>query len=638
MSVLSAPRAAVRPLARLLLSFAALDALGASTAPQAPQEAHEPKDLVPRHGTAEIVLHASRPFDGAAGSTNPFTDLYVDARVTSPSGRERLLAGFFDGDGEGGAFGDVFRLRVYADEAGTWTWTTESPDPGLDGQSGSFTVGGTLPGRWGHGGLTVRPSVPRHFTHLDGTPVFLAGKFLDDAAEGRLSRTHPMFSESWSDADRQALLERATAQSLNKVAVYLANLGDYGGSEPTTPWVGSAARNDKARYALDRWHAYDAWTKRMRDLGLATEIWFFADDSAFGDLSHQDRERLISYAMARLSAYANTLFVLALEWQEGWTSGEVHSQGTDLAAENAWERPVSVHGVEGVFAFPDAPWASFMAIQGGLYADPGSIHDVNLENLALAVKPAVDEELTMGLEDLESRRKTWSALTAGVASLGTGAGFGPLRRLLEEVALERLSPHDAFILTGEATALAEHDRAYVAYLPAGGTVTVDLAQATGEFDARWLNPRTGAMLPVPAIPAGGARTLRAPDAADWVLHLVRRCPEGVSSRRVRDLAVARDGEISWTPIAEAGGYDVVVGDLGALRASGLAGSVRGCVERNGGDALARHPDPPPPGSGQYFLLRARDCAGGARTYDLAAGGQAAPRDGSVGLSGNDCPP
>jgi len=34
---------------------------------------------------------------------------------------------------------------------------------------------------------------------------------------------------------------------------------------------------------------------------------------------------LIRYGMARLSAYPNTMFVLCLEWQEGWSSTEVRT-------------------------------------------------------------------------------------------------------------------------------------------------------------------------------------------------------------------------------------------------------------------------------------------------------------------------
>ena len=47
-------------------------------------------------------------------------------------------------------------------------------------------------------------------------------------------------------------------------------------------------------------------------------MWFFADDSGFGGLSEVDKNRLFRYAMARTSAFSYTMYVIALEWGEGW--------------------------------------------------------------------------------------------------------------------------------------------------------------------------------------------------------------------------------------------------------------------------------------------------------------------------------
>ena len=317
------PCSPVHVLARLLLLSSSMPVAAATELVEA------------RHGTAEIRLLASRTYDGALGSPNPFTDVTFVLNVTSPTGRSIAVPGFFDGDGLGGQAGNVFVARIYTHELGTWSWVSSSSDPGLHARSGSFVVSGTLPGRWGRGALVARASVPRHFTHQDGTPLFLAGKFLDDAATGKSQRSHPMFSETWTDADRQALLNRASSLSLDKVAVYLANVGDYD-AQPTTPWLGSAASSDKTRFDLARWRIYDQWTRAMRDQGYAVQLWLFADDSGFGDLSVSDRERLIGYAMARLSAYANTFFVLALEWDEGWTPSEVDAHATFLQSRNPW--------------------------------------------------------------------------------------------------------------------------------------------------------------------------------------------------------------------------------------------------------------------------------------------------------------
>ena len=222
-----------------------------------------PEFVVPRHDTAEIVLHAAQTYNGAAGTPNPFTSVTFQLQVTSPTGRTIPVEGFFDGDGNGGALGDIFVARIYADEFGTWSWTASSSDAGLNGQNGSFTVSGTLPGRWRHGGLVVRPSTPRHLSHMDGTPFFAAGKMLDLEIGGTtvpIGQTLPMFSEVWTNTDRRALLDRAAALSANKVPVYVANKGDFSAQWPTTPWVGNASTNDKTRFDLARWKMFDEWT------------------------------------------------------------------------------------------------------------------------------------------------------------------------------------------------------------------------------------------------------------------------------------------------------------------------------------------------------------------------------------------
>ncbi len=54
---------------------------------------------------------------------NPFLDYRLQVTLTGPSGQTYNVPGFFDGDGLGGADGDVWRIRFTPDEAGRWTFT-----------------------------------------------------------------------------------------------------------------------------------------------------------------------------------------------------------------------------------------------------------------------------------------------------------------------------------------------------------------------------------------------------------------------------------------------------------------------------------------------------------------------------------
>lgn len=74
---------------------------------------------------------------------------------------------------------------------------------------------------------------------------------------------------------------------------------------------------------------------------------------------------------------------------------------------------------------------------------------------------------------------------------------------------------------------AKPDAVYAVYLPDGGTTTLDLSGASGTFDVRWYNPRTGGDLQdgtVRTIDGGGKRGLgEAPSDAskDWAV-LIRK--------------------------------------------------------------------------------------------------------------------
>lgn len=472
---------------------------------------------MPLYGTAEILLTSNASYNGNTGEPNPF-DFEVAAQVVSPSGRRVNVPGFFDGDGQGGAVGRVFKVRVCPDEPGTWRWSIASGVPGLAGRSGELSVAGRLPGFFGRGPIVGDPARPRFFRQQAGGPVFLVGKFLDVAAPSPIQYSHTMLSEKLSDADREAMLRRHLDLKLNKINVYLANRGDYGGVS-TTPWVGTAAANDKRRFDLGRWRSYDRWVERIRDSGMVAQLWFFADDSGFGDLPDADRRRLMRYGMARLSGYVNTMFTLALEWQEGWSAEEVQASGDFLQKNNPWARLVSVHGVTGDFAFPAAPWVDYLDLQAGNSASPQAVHALGLANRARATKPLLQEEHGLGEEDGENRRKAWAAFTAGAAGVGTGAFLEQLAKLASLVDFSRMEPADGLVTAGRGYALADRGRAYVVYLYGGTGVRVNLRGAAGPFKVEWYDPRNGGFQPAPPVDGGRIRIFNAPSQDDWVLYI-----------------------------------------------------------------------------------------------------------------------
>lgn len=477
---------------------------------------------VQQFDTAEIVLQASRTFNGSGGLPNPFVDVELTAEVTSPGPNSRrfIVDGFFDGDGAGGPSGNVFKIRIFAAEAGIWSWTSHSNDPGLDGQSGSFNCSGTLSGVFAAGPVVRDSQYPRTFRYSAGNSVYLIGKFLDQSAPDPLKWSQTFLSENLTDVDRQAMIDRHLGMKVNKLSVYLANRGDYGTAWPTTPWVGTALSNDKARFDLARWRLYERWILEMRRLGLVAHLWFFADDSGFGALPDADRKRLIRYGMARLSGYVNTFFTLALEWEEGWSVTEVETHMAYLHEKNPWDREASVHCQIGDFDFPAAEWADYMDIQAGATNYAG-VYQRGITNRGLAVKPVIQEEFSQGDENTGSRQKTWAAFLAGAAGSGTGVFLAPFSVFAARVPFQRMEPNQALVMSGTAYAMAEPGQSYVFYLPISGTITVDFSTVSGALIVEWFDPRQGTWLSAPGIVGGGTRTFKTPQAGDWALYVYR---------------------------------------------------------------------------------------------------------------------
>lgn len=477
-------------------------------------------NAVLRFDTAEVVLRADRTFDGLSGTPNPFVDVQLTAQVTSPTGKSYTVQGFFDGDGLGGASGDVFKLRLYLDEPGTWSWQTTSNNPGLNAKAGTLSCSGTLAGAFGKGPVVENPGFPRSLMHQYGAPVYLIGKFLDLAAPDPIKYSHTLLSEHLTEADRQALLDRHAGMRLNKMAVYIANKGDYAGVS-TTPWVGTATANDKLRFDLARWRTYDRWVLKLRDAGMLAQLWYFADESQFGDLPDLDRKRLIQYAMARLSGYVHTWFNLALEWEEGWTADEVAVYAQYLQKQNPWARMVSVMGLPGDFDFPTAAWADYMEVQVGNGVGHDVVRSNALANRGLAAKPLVSEEFASGGETVANRQKAWTAFVSVVAGSGTGAFLRPLSQFAPRVPFHKMAPADNLVTAGAAYGMAQTGIAYVFYLYNGGALSLDLGGVTGTFLVEWYDPRTGASQMAPSTTGGGTRTFTPPASGDWVLYLRR---------------------------------------------------------------------------------------------------------------------
>ena len=110
-----------------------------------------------------------------------------------------------------------------------------------------------------------------------------------------------------------------------------------------------------------------------------------------------------------------------------------------------------------------------------------------------------------------------------------------------------------------------------------------------------------------------------------------RCPAALTT-------TMDSADLSWTPVSGAMSYDVMQGDLHALRTTSgdFRSSASGCVQDGLAGTSVSHGAAPPTGEVSWFLVRV-ETVSGAATYDSLAPSQIERRDPGIGASNADCP-
>jgi len=480
---------------------------------------------VGKHKTLELV------FTAASAPANPFDSYLLKIEATDPGGETFSAEGFYDGDGNGGQTGKVWKVRLCPYRTGIWKWRTitgDALDSGLAGHSGQFICveSGDL------GGLVAQG---RYFKLQDGDYFYPVGNFLDTASG--LPRWSYLGEET-TDAQRDAILARQrNFHDANKYMFYLSNHSDASSNfkEYVTPWVGDHTSSDKQRMDLARWRLYDEYLQRLKDNGLLAYMSIFEDGKPgnYGDLPEADRNRLLRYVMARTSAYSHLWYVLCFEWQEAWTRDEVNRAGTYLQAHNPWKRLVSVHDwAFAPWAFSEQSWPAYVAAQcGNDETDLGKLNSYVTSLRSHAIPVLADEFGTLTADSIASQRsKLWTAFCGGAAGVGTGSELKAFQRFLAQsrVPFQRMEPSNGAVEGGGVTwfCLAEAGHHYVVYSTSG---SFKLTRSGTGLEGSWFNPRdVNGSLDSAFNVAAGTSTLTPPDTGkDWVLWVT----DGLSLNR-----------------------------------------------------------------------------------------------------------
>jgi len=538
-----------------------------------------------RHAAAEIWTRVDLSFEAAAEPRSPLHDLEIVADFTSPSGRTIPTAGFWDGF-------RAYRVRFLPDELGEWTWTlrlTRGADDRLAGQRGRLTV---TPYRgdnplYRHGLLRVSDE-GRSFVHADGTPFFWLA---DTAWNGALKagvrdwRTYledrrakgfnviQFVTTQWRAASGNADgrpayygLERITidpiffrwldrrVDAINEAGLVAA---------PVLIWAigGSTARlnpgatlpDDQlillARYLVARYGAHHvAWmlagdadyrgalAERWRTIGravfgdaprhLATmhpggRMWVadeFRGEAWFAFNGYQS-----SHGAGEDSWRWQTEGPPAREWAKSPALPSVNLEPNyEAHVAGSTGRPFDAHAVRRA-----AYWSLLVAPPAGVSYGAHGIWSWETE----ASPPMTHAYTGVAAPWHEAMALPGSTSMQHLGALFRSVRWWTLRPAQELVARQpgaTPGQADRFI----AAARSEADGLAVVYIPAGGAVTIDMANLGGSAEAAWFDPASGERTPAGQVTASGAWPLRAPRAdQDWVLLLSTPAPRVPSAAR-----------------------------------------------------------------------------------------------------------
>lgn len=316
-------------------------------APIAPDPRFEAEDI-PRGSARCVVPGPTRQWDVVEvvlfgpSHGNPFVDVELTAVFTSGD-RTVRCGGFYDGGG-------IYRIRLLAEHEGTWRFTTSSTARSLDGVAGEVVVVAPATGR--HGPVRVDGF---HFRHADGTAY----------------RPWGTTAYAWThqrEELQQRTLATLAAAPFNKVRMCLLPKSFvFNTDEPERfPFARAADGFDHTRFDVEFFARLERRVAHLANLGIQADLILFHpyDHWGFADLGPAVDERLVTYTVRRLAAFANVWWSLANEYDlvVGKTVDDWERLAATVAAEDPHGHLLSIHNC---FQFYDhsRPWVTHCSIQ-----------------------------------------------------------------------------------------------------------------------------------------------------------------------------------------------------------------------------------------------------------------------------------
>ncbi len=331
---------------------------------------------VPKWSIYEVCLEARKHY------SNPYTEAALTATFRGPGNITQTRSGFWDGD-------NMFRVRFTPTAQGTWSFTTSSSDPGLNGRTGSFRATAALAGN--HGFLRVDSKYKNSFVWDDGTRYFMWGQTADNIVLSAL------VNSNWKRFIDKSAGYGITKLRFNVYADYWEPAVHHGYAD-VQPYTGSTTspNRDELNFASlgtdssNYWQKLDEIVQYLETRGMVAELIFASpyqgnsQDPGKGNRqfgTNTQNDRFFKYVTARYAACHNVTWNLCWEWQYSAIYGGSYPQskndfnrlGTIVLSTDPWLangallRPLTSHQQTRIdFQFFDASWPTYVGLQYGV--------------------------------------------------------------------------------------------------------------------------------------------------------------------------------------------------------------------------------------------------------------------------------
>jgi len=523
---------------------------------------------IERRSVLELDLKADEEY------VNPFLDIVLDCRFKSPSGKEYVAPGFYDGQ-------STWRVRFSPNETGLWSYETVTNVKNSSLQSADeFEV--TEPAEPVRGFVKTCPRKYWGLEYESGEPCFILGDTM-----------YNLFGVAFCGLDAESVLKRRAQQGFNLIRARL-QVSPYHPPEgysdwqtrSTWPWGGSPQKPRFDQFNLEYFQVVDNVMRLAADLGIGFEMimeaWGFEYPFNQRDVFIPEYEELwMRYLIARFDAFSSVYVWTLMNEYEYYPDGDWrHNPEADLWAIRTGKyvkriaphgHPVAVHngphqppfahrfsravgvidlimfqtwgttgerdawlaaGIEDDIASSLEGWeGSFIFAEYGYERNPGF-------ELRIPGHRYMNSERT--------RRGAWRGTFCGTGVIhGFENTWGPwwmpdkdqegMKYLLilrdfftRIVEFHRFKPEPEVIDqsvhydpgTRPLCMTTQDNDAFLIYFPVGGSVSLNVPRVSG-FEGSWFNPRTGKMKDASGTVEEAKPRFKAPDEGDWVLALQR---------------------------------------------------------------------------------------------------------------------